>query len=131
MADVIIGFFGGLVPYVACRWVKAWYGYDDALDVFGVHGVGGTVGLVLVGVLATAAVNPNPSINLRAVVGHSLWREQFKAIAITLALVTAGTAVIALVVRSLYGLRPTIEAETEGLDLSDHGEQAYIFESES
>jgi Amt family ammonium transporter len=128
---VITGVFGGLVPYVACTKVKGWFGYDDALDVFGVHGIGGTVGLVLTGICATTAVNPNLSNNLAAVVGHTLWREQLKGIAITLVLTVVGTAVVAAIANSVHGLRPTVEAETEGLDLSEQGEEGYILESKT
>jgi Amt family ammonium transporter len=128
---VICGLLGGILSFLACTKLKTWLGYDDALDVFGVHGVGGTVGLVLTGLFATATVNPNLSTNLSAVVGHSLLREQFKGIAVTLVLTTCGTALIGLIVNRLTGLRPTIEAETEGLDLTDHGEEAYIFDAKS
>jgi Amt family ammonium transporter len=128
---VVCGLLGGILSFLACTKLKSWLGYDDALDVFGVHGVGGTVGLVLTGLFATATVNPNLSTNLSAVVGHSLLREQFKGIAVTLVLTTCGTALIGLIVNRLVGLRPTIEAETEGLDLTDHGEEAYIFDAKS
>ena len=125
---VAIGVLGGAVPYLACTKIKTMFGYDDALDVFGVHGVGGTVGLAMTGVCATAAVNPNLATNLSAVVGHSLWAEQLKAIMVTLAWAVIGTAVVALIVKSFMSLRPTIEAEHDGLDLSDHGEEGYIYE---
>jgi len=128
---VVTGVFGGLVPYIACTKTKSWFGYDDALDVFGVHGVGGTVGLVLTGLFATTAVNPNLKTNLAAVVGHTLLREQLKGIGITLVLTIAGTAVVAGIVNAVHGLRPTVEAETEGLDLSEQGEEGYIFESKT
>jgi Amt family ammonium transporter len=123
-----IGVLGGVVPYLACTKVKSMFGYDDALDVFGVHGVGGTVGLVLTGVYATTAVNPNLSVHLSALVGHTLWIEQLKGIALTLVWAMTGTAVIAGIVKLFMQIRPSIEAEHDGLDLSDHGEEGYIFE---
>jgi len=128
---VVVGVFGGLVPYLACTKVKAWFGYDDALDVFGVHGIGGTVGLILTGIFATATVNPNLSTHLSGIVGHTLLLEQLRGIGITLVLTTVGTAVVALAVKSVHGLRPTVEDEHLGLDLSNHGEEGYIFESKS
>jgi Amt family ammonium transporter len=128
---MVAGLLGGAIPFFACTKVKGWLGYDDALDVLGVHGVGGTVGLLVAGVFATHAVNPNLRANLEAFVGHGLWREQVKGITVTLLLAAAGTAVIALVIQRVVGLRPSIEAETEGLDLNDHGEEAYIFDAKS
>ncbi|MEO6246563.1 MAG: ammonia channel protein, partial [Opitutaceae bacterium] len=117
--------------YFACTKIKALFGYDDALDVLGVHGVGGFVGLLVTGFFATSAANPNLVTNLSQIVGVSLWQEQAKGIAVTLIWTTVGTAVIAGIVKLALGLRPTIEAETEGLDLSDHGEEAYIFDPKS
>jgi ammonium transporter, Amt family len=130
-AAMLAGLLGGAIPFFACTKVKGWLGYDDALDVLGVHGVGGTVGLILTGLFATVAVNSNLATNLGPLVGHSLWREQLKGIALTLALTAVGTAVIALIVKRVVGLRPTIEAEVEGLDLSEHGEEGYIYDAKS
>ncbi|MBL9210002.1 MAG: ammonium transporter [Opitutaceae bacterium] len=128
---ILCGLAGGAVPFFVCTKVKSWFGFDDALDVFGVHGVGGTVGLVLTGLLATPAVNPNLATHLGSVVGKTLWLEQLKGIGVTLLLSTVGTAVIALFVDRVVGLRPTVETETEGLDLNEHGEEAYIFDAKS
>jgi len=128
---MVAGVLGGALPFFACTKVKGWLGYDDALDVLGVHGVGGTVGLLVTGFFASATVNANLTTNLAGLVGKSLWIEQLKGIAVTLLLAGAGTALIALVVARVIGLRPTIEAETEGLDLDEHGEEAYIFDAKS
>ena len=81
------------------------------------------------GIFATASVNSNLSTNLKDVVGKSLWIEQLKAIGITLVLAVVATVIIAFVLKAVLGLRPTIEAEQEGLDLSDHGEEGYIYEA--
>src|SRR5207302_6353883 len=95
---IIIGLLAGIIPFLACVKLKAALGYDDALDTFGVHAVGGTLGAFLTGVLATASVNPNLSPSATAplnaatqnglarIVGHTLWLEQLKVIAVTLAL---------------------------------------------
>jgi Amt family ammonium transporter len=128
---MICGLLGGAVPFFACTKIKALFRYDDALDVFGVHGVGGTVGLLLTGVFATTAANPNLSNNLQQLVGRTLWIEQVKGIAVTLLLAAGGTALIAWLVDRVIGLRTTVETETEGLDVNEHGEEAYIFDAKS
>jgi Amt family ammonium transporter len=128
---MVCGLLGGAVPFFVCTKIKAWLKYDDALDVFGVHGVGGTVGLILTGFLASPAANPNLANNLKLVVGHTLWMEQAKGIAVTLLLAAGGTAVIAWIVDRVMGLRATVETETEGLDVNEHGEEAYIFDAKS
>jgi len=122
---VIIGVLAGLIPFFAVVKLKSWLGYDDALDTFGVHAVGGTLGALMTGFLATADVNSNLNTNLKDIVGKSLWIEQIKAIGLTLALAVVGTVVIAFVVKAVIGLRPTEEVETVGLDLAEHGEEGY------
>ena len=123
--SVIIGIAAGLVPFFFVTKVKGWIGYDDALDTFGVHAVGGTMGALLTGFLATTSVNANLSTNLDKIVGSTLWIEQLKAIGVTLVLAIVGTTVIAYIVKFTIGLRPTEENESIGLDLSDHGEEGY------
>jgi ammonium transporter, Amt family len=122
---VLIGVFAGVIPFLACTKLKAWLKYDDALDTFGVHGVGGTLGALLTGFLATPTANANLSTNLAGIVGKTLWLEQIKAIGITLVLAVGGSAVIAYAVKLIIGLRPSASAEEQGLDDTDHGEQAY------
>ena len=124
-----VGLAGGAVPFFACTKLKSWLRYDDALDVFGVHGVGGTVGMVLTGVFADAAVNGNLLTNLKDSVGQTLWLAQLKAMGVTLVLAVGGTWFIAWAIRATLGLRPTIEAEQEGLDQTDHGEHGYIHDA--
>jgi ammonium transporter, Amt family len=125
---VIIGIAAGIVPFLACSWLKNLFKYDDALDTFGVHGVGGTMGAFLTGILATADVNGNLNTNLKDVVGHTLWLEQLKAIGLTMGLAIVGTAVLAYALKAIMGLRPSAEAEFQGLDLSEHGEAGYHYE---
>ena len=123
---LIIGLCAGIIPWFFCYKVKGWFGYDDALDTFGVHAVGGTLGALLTGFLATPSVNANLSTNLKDIVGKSLWFEQLKAIGVTLALAIVGTVIIAFVVKAvLGGLRPAEEVEVAGLDLAEHGEEGY------
>jgi Amt family ammonium transporter len=123
---MIIGVLAGIIPYIFVVFVKGMIGYDDALDTFGVHAIGGTLGAILTGVLATADVNSNLNTNLKDIVGKSLIIEQFKAIALTLVLALVATVVIAMVVKVIVGLRPTPEVETGGLDLNEHGEEGYL-----
>ena len=123
---LIIGLCAGIIPWFFCYKVKGWFGYDDALDTFGVHAVGGTLGALLTGFLATPSVNGNLNTNLKDIVGKSLWLEQIKAIGVTLALAIVGTIVIAFIVKAvLGGLRPSEEVEVAGLDLAEHGEEGY------
>jgi len=123
---VIIGLLAAIVPYFFCTTVKSFFKYDDALDTFGVHAVGGTLGALLTGFLATAEVNGNLNLNLKDILGHTLWLEQLKAIGVTLALSIIGTAIIGFAVKAALGLRPKHEHETQGLDLADHGEEGYL-----
>jgi Amt family ammonium transporter len=123
--SIIIGVLAGIVPFIACTKIKGMFGYDDALDTFGVHAVGGTMGALLTGFLATSSVNPNLDTNLKEVVGKGLWLEQLKAMGLTIALAVVGTIVIAFIVKAVIGLRPDEEVETVGLDLAEHGEEGY------
>jgi Amt family ammonium transporter len=131
MMSVPLGVLAGVVPFFACTKLKPLFGYDDALDTFGVHAVGGTLGAFLTGIFGTAAVNANLSTNLKDVVGKTLWLEQLKAIGLTLALAVVATVIIGFLVKAVIGLRPTTEAEQEGLDITDHGEEGYIYEAKS
>jgi Amt family ammonium transporter len=123
---MIIGLLAAIVPYIFVVFVKNAFGYDDALDTFGVHAIGGTLGAIMTGILATADVNSNLTTNLKDLVGKTLVFEQLKAVALTLALAVVGTLVIAFIVKIVVGLRPTPEAENQGLDITDHGEEGYI-----
>ena len=119
---VVIGVAAGVVPFLACTKLKAWLGYDDALDTFGVHAVGGTLGAFLTGVFATATVNPN----VAKLSNHVLWLEQLKAIGITILLAVIGSTIIGLVVNAVIGLRIAPEVERQGLDINEHGEEGYM-----
>jgi len=122
---VLIGILAGVVPYLACTKLKAIFKYDDALDTFGVHGVGGTMGALVTGIFANPEANPNLNTNLAGLVGKTLWLEQLKAMGLTVALSVGGTIVIAYALKAVLGLRPSIESEEAGLDDSDHGEAGY------
>jgi Amt family ammonium transporter len=125
----VIGIVAGVIPFFACTKLKSAFGYDDALDTFGVHAVGGTLGAILTGMLARNSANANLAVNLKDYVKDTLFQpllvEQFKAVAITLVLSVVGTVVIAFIVKAVVGLRPTEEVERMGLDLAEHGEEGY------
>jgi Amt family ammonium transporter len=122
---VVIGIGAGVVPFLACTKLKAIFKYDDALDTFGVHGIGGTLGAILAGVFANVDVNANLKTNLGSLVGNGLWIEQLKAVGLTMVLSIGGTAVIAYAIKAVLGLRPAVDAEEAGLDDADHGEAGY------
>jgi Amt family ammonium transporter len=117
---MVIGILAGIIPFIACWKLKAWFGYDDALDTFGVHGVGGTLGALLTGILATKEVN-----SVVEGVADGLVMSQIKAILVTMVLSVVMTAIIAYIVKAVIGLRPSEEVETVGLDLTEHGEEGY------
>ena len=131
---VIIGVLAAVVPYIFVTKVKAVFGYDDALDTFGVHAIGGTMGALLTGVLATASVNGNltgaaaTKNGLAALITNGgLWLAQLKAIGITLVMAIVGTVILAYLVKAVIGLRPTADVESQGLDINEHGEEGYIY----
>jgi len=132
---MIIGLAAGIVCYFMVARVKHKLGYDDALDAFGVHGAGGTLGALLTGVFATSLVNDSlknsagKAMPLGLVDGNpGQVLNQAIGCAIAWALAIAGTLIILKICDAVMGLRVTREQETEGLDLSMHGEEGYIFE---
>jgi Amt family ammonium transporter len=127
--SIWIGIAAGTICWFMCYKVKAWLGYDDALDTFGVHAIGGTTGAIMTGMLARNSVNPNFATNMSKYVTDScfqpLVKEQLKAVVITIVLSVVGTVLIAYVTKVLVGLRPTEEIEEAGLDVAEHGEEGY------
>ena len=135
---MIIGVLAGVVPYLGVMILKPMLKYDDALDTFGVHGIGGTLGAIVTGIFCNSTVNGNlTEVNafakanglakLDADAGGQggILGAQLKACAITIVLSVVATVIITFVVKILVGLRPTPEEESVGLDLSDHGEAGY------
>ena len=128
MSALWIGLIAGVFCYFMVVKVKAAFGYDDSLDAFGVHGAGGTLGAILTGVFATSAVNPIFGAGKATGLIEGNWRQflnQFVGVAIAWTLSIVGTLVILFLVDKLIGLRVSEEAEREGLDLSQHGEEGY------
>jgi Amt family ammonium transporter len=128
-----IGIAAGTICWFMCFKVKGWFGYDDALDTFGVHAIGGTTGAIMTGMLARNAANPNFGSILNAgkikYVNDTLFQplvwEQVKAVIVTIILSVVGTVVIAYITKALVGLRPSEEVEISGLDVNEHGEEGY------
>jgi Amt family ammonium transporter len=136
MPALIIGFSAGLFCYLMCAVVKNKFGYDDSLDAFGVHGVGGTLGAILTGVFATNAVNNalkdsagNPAA-LGLVDGNGQQVvNQIIGSGIAIVLAVVGTLIILKICDIVLGVRADAREEQVGLDLSMHGEEAYNFEA--
>jgi Amt family ammonium transporter len=130
---LLIGILAGAIPWFFCFKIKSWFGYDDALDTFGVHAVGGTLGALMTGFLARNSANGNLATNLKTYVTDTFFQplvgQQLLAILVTLALAVVGTVVIAFIVKAVVGLRPSEEVETVGLDLAEHGEEGYHSEA--
>ena len=130
MASIFFGLAAGVVCYLAVS-LKPRFGYDDALDVVGVHMVGGTLGALLTGVFATKAVNaaiPTLTLGLDGglLYGYpGMVMKQLIAIAATYIFCGVGTLVILVIVNAITPLRPSADDESLGLDLSQHSEQAY------
>ncbi|MBI3697909.1 MAG: ammonium transporter [Acidobacteria bacterium] len=135
MPALLIGFVAGVVCYLMVAVVKGKFGYDDSLDAFGVHGIGGTIGTLSAGVFATNAINNG----LKEASGHAQAMglvdgnpgqilHQLAAVVIGWVLAGAGTWIILKVVDQLVGVRVGRDEEIEGLDLSQHGEEGYNFE---
>lgn len=134
---LLIGLVAGAFCSLMVFKVKSFFGYDDSLDAFGVHGAGGTLGAILTGIFATSAINAafgkdaagNPNAT-GALDGH--WGQllnQTAGVAIAWVLSIVGTLVLLFVVDKVIGLRVTAEDEWAGLDLSQHGEEGYDLNS--
>ncbi|WP_425105817.1 ammonium transporter [Ancylobacter sp.] len=122
LGAIVLGFVASIVCFFFCTTVKNALGYDDSLDVFGVHGVGGIVGAIGTGIVVAPALG-GPGIADYAM-GHQVW-VQFQAVAVTLVWGGIVSAILYYVVNVLIGLRPSVEKEREGLDIVEHGERAY------
>ncbi len=124
IASILIGLVGGVLCYFAVNNLKPRLGYDDSLDVFGIHGVGGTWGAIATGIFASKAVNPAGADGL--IYGNAaLMAPQLISILATVLFAGVGTFVILKLVNLVCRLRVTEEQELMGLDLSQHGESAY------
>ena len=127
---LLIGLAAGAACYFMVTKVKSWFGYDDSLDAFGVHGAGGTLGAILTGVFATNLVNEGFNRPLGAVDGNAgQIVSQLVGTLIAWGLAIVGTLVILKICDVTLGVRADAMDETQGLDLSMHGEEAYNLEA--
>jgi Amt family ammonium transporter len=136
MSAIVIGIIAGFFCYFMVIKVKSWFGYDDSLDAFGVHGAGGTLGAILTGIFASSVINPifkdakgNP-LPSGAIEGN--WHQvlnQLVGVAIAWVISIVGTLILLKIVDATIGLRVTPDQESEGLDLTQHGEEGYDFAS--
>lgn len=124
MPSVIIGLIAGVVCYFAVAVLKEKLGYDDALDAFGVHGIGGTWGAIATGIWATTEVNPDGANGLFYGETH-LFVAQLISIVVAYALAIAGTYILFKIVRSFTSIRADEAEELTGLDIVEHGERGY------
>jgi Amt family ammonium transporter len=136
MSALIIGLIAGVFCFWMVTKVKLKFGYDDSLDAFGVHGAGGTIGALLTGLFASSVINPifkdaNGNVlpsGLFEGNAHQLL-NQCVGVAIAWVLGIVGTLILLKIVDKVVGLRLTEEQETQGLDLSQHGEEGYYWET--
>jgi len=135
-AALAIGFAAGVCCFWMVTKVKSRFGYDDSLDAFGVHGAGGTIGALLTGIFATSAINPIFTDANGKVLPSGLLEgnprqlfNQLVGVLIAWVLAIVGTLIILKIVDKLVGLRVTEDQETQGLDLSQHGEEGYYWET--
>ncbi len=136
MSALMIGLVAGVACYFMVTRVKGWFGYDDSLDAFGVHGAGGMIGALLTGVFASQAINPifkdsrGRALAVGLVDGNPRQLlNQLVGVLVAWALAAVGTWIILRIVDALIGLRVPEEHEIQGLDLSQHGEEGYNLEA--
>jgi Amt family ammonium transporter len=124
MAALAMGFMGGIVCFFSATTLKHALGYDDSLDAFGVHGVGGTLGAILTGVFASKAVNS--TIEGGLLTGNpGQFVNQLIATVLTWVIAVVGAFVLLKLTQAVVGLRVTEEEEYDGLDITQHGESGY------
>jgi Amt family ammonium transporter len=136
MSALVIGFCAGVICYLMVALVRPRFGYDDSLDAFGVHGAGGTLGALLTGVFALAVINPvfhdaqGNTLPLGLLDGNGRQiLNQVVGVLLSWSLAIVGTLIVLKVTDFLVGVRVSSEHELQGLDLSQHGEVGYDFES--
>jgi ammonium transporter, Amt family len=134
MGSIVLGLVSGVICFIACTSVKNALGYDDSLDVFGVHGVGGIVGAIGTAFVAAPSLGGAGILDYAVKPGEAVagaydimgqLATQSKAVVVTMILSGVGSFIIFKIVDVIVGLRPEEQAEREGLDLTQHGERAY------
>ena len=126
MPALFMGAAAGVLCYLACGKVKRILGYDDSLDAFGVHGVGGLLGAFLTGIFATTEVNPAAADGVFYGGSWELVAAQLAAAGVAIALSVGASFVLLKTIDLTVGLRVEEDAEERGLDLAAHGEEGYV-----
>jgi Amt family ammonium transporter len=132
MPALLIGLLAGAFCYLMVAKVKSIFGYDDALDAFGVHGAGGTIGALLTGIFAQSVINPIFGEGKPVGWLDRNWGQignQFVGVLIAWTLALVGTYILLKITDFITGVRVSEDEEIEGLDISQHGEEAYNLES--
>jgi Amt family ammonium transporter len=136
MGSIVLGLVAGVICFIACTGIKNAIGYDDSLDVFGVHAVGGIVGAIGTGILVNPDFGGSGLADYTTKPGELVAGSydmvsqviiQAKAVGFTIVFTAVMTTILILLVKMIVGLRPSEEKEREGLDISDHGERAYHY----
>src|SRR5262249_15613514 len=136
MGSICLGLVAGVLCFVACTSLKNAFGYDDSLDVFGVHCIGGIIGAIGTGILVAPVLGGVGLVDYAVKPGEGAPGDyvmvvqvitQIKAVALTLVWSGVGSAILYKIVDVVLGLRPDMEREREGLDLTEHGERAYNY----
>ena len=127
MPALVMGAAAGMVCFYSCTAMKSRFGYDDSLDAFGVHGVGGTVGAILTGVFASRAITGNAEGSGLLEGNTQQFINQLVSVGAAIVISVIGTIIILKLIDLTMGLRVSKDGEIQGLDLSQHGEEGYIF----
>ena len=132
MGGIILGFVAGIVCFFACTSLKKRFQYDDALDAFGVHGVGGAVGAILTGVFASRSITGELEGGRMGLIesgftDYTQLTNQLVSILAAASLAIVGSIILLTLLNITIGLRVTPEEEQRGLDVTQHGEEGYIF----
>lgn len=127
MPAIVMGLLAGSICFVACGRVKQMLGYDDSLDAFGVHGIGGILGAILTGIFATTDVYPDGADGIIYGGSWQLMAGQIAAVGVTIILSVVASFVLLKLIDLTIGLRVDSETEMKGLDIAEHGEEGYIF----
>lgn len=127
LSGILLGLAGGITCFYACTTIKNHFKYDDTLDAFGVHGMGGILGAILTGVFATKAIT-GPT-GLHGVIEGNIKQlfDQCIAVAASAAIAVVGTVILLKLIDAVIGLRISQAGELQGLDVHEHGEEGYIF----
>jgi Amt family ammonium transporter len=133
MSSLVMGFIGGIVCFFGATTLKHMFGYDDSLDAFGVHGLGGTLGAILTGIFASSGINTlikTSNTNYEGLIYGNGFQvvNQILATVVTWIIAAVGAFILLKIVDAVIGLRVSESDEYDGLDLTQHGESGYNLE---